>query len=588
VERFISADGSHGLYSRRYGESYRSRHGARTESWHVFVAGSGVAARLAAGLPTTVLEIGLGTARNLAGCAAVALAFGTSLRYVALEREVLPAQAWAEQESDALGPPAFRAALLAARAAWDVREGRRCALAFAGVRVELIVGDASALPWPEAVDAVFLDGFSPAVNPELWDPALLARVAASLRPGGTVVSYCVRGNVRRALAAAGLHVERRPGPPGGKRERLWARRPGTADQRSGQAAALAGRRVAVVGAGVAGSSLALAAARAGANVLLVDAGDGTGGASGVPAALVNAYRGRAARAYGDDLLGAAVTWRWAAQLHAAGLDPGAHPVGVVRIADQPRQARAWRGRAGAVAFGPQPHPEAGRWCAPYGGLLVPTGGWIDPRRWLATLRDEATRHGAAWRPGTAVRALVPARGSGWLLVTAGAPRDGRATVGMAAEDGEPFELVALCLGASPPGGLPHEPITAVPGTVAMMPGHAPAHALAGAAYVAPLGSPRHFGLSGRDAWLAVGGGDATVAQDDGERLRATLRRALAKEPPPIHATWRGLRARGHDVQPRIGRLLPGVWWFGSFAGRGFLRAALEAERLVARWAASER
>ena len=99
-------------------------------------------------------------------------------------------------------------------------------VAHGAVTLSLHVGDASALPLARAAfEAVYLDAFSPPVNPECWTPAFLAALHATLRPGGTLVSYCVRGEVRRALEAAGFAVERLPGPPG-KRHTLRARRYG--------------------------------------------------------------------------------------------------------------------------------------------------------------------------------------------------------------------------------------------------------------------------------------------------------------------------------------------------------------------------
>ena len=59
-----TADGLDTLYSARYGQTYHSRHGAGTEARHVFLDGSGVADRLADGLPTRVLEVGFGTGLN--------------------------------------------------------------------------------------------------------------------------------------------------------------------------------------------------------------------------------------------------------------------------------------------------------------------------------------------------------------------------------------------------------------------------------------------------------------------------------------------------------------------------------------------
>ena len=81
------------------------------------------------------------------------------------------------------------------------------------VTVEVIQGDArETLPaWQGAADAWFLDGFSPAKNPELWSDALMAEIGRHTAPGGSFATYTAAGHVRRALAAAGFTVERAPG-----------------------------------------------------------------------------------------------------------------------------------------------------------------------------------------------------------------------------------------------------------------------------------------------------------------------------------------------------------------------------------------
>jgi tRNA U34 5-methylaminomethyl-2-thiouridine-forming methyltransferase MnmC len=108
---------------------------------------------------------------------------------------------------------AFPEALAAAGpflAAW-AGGARRFALQ--ALQVEVIEGDArDTLPrWPGRADAWFLDGFSPARNPELWSPALLAEVARHTAPAGTFATYTAAGHVRRSLQAAGFAVTRQPG-----------------------------------------------------------------------------------------------------------------------------------------------------------------------------------------------------------------------------------------------------------------------------------------------------------------------------------------------------------------------------------------
>ncbi len=92
---------------------------------------------------------------------------------------------------------------------------------------EMISGDArQTLPaWKGAADAWFLDGFSPAKNPELWEPSVMAAVGAHTAPGGSAATYTAAGFVRRGLADAGFQVTRILGF-GRKRHMTSARMPG--------------------------------------------------------------------------------------------------------------------------------------------------------------------------------------------------------------------------------------------------------------------------------------------------------------------------------------------------------------------------
>ena len=90
----------------------------------------------------------------------------------------------------------------------------------------MVVGDArDTVPdWDGRADAWFLDGFSPAKNPELWGADLMAEVARHTAPGGTAATYTAAGFVRRGLEAAGFDVTRVPGY-GRKRHMTVARKP---------------------------------------------------------------------------------------------------------------------------------------------------------------------------------------------------------------------------------------------------------------------------------------------------------------------------------------------------------------------------
>jgi ADP-ribose pyrophosphatase YjhB (NUDIX family) len=73
----------------------------------------------------------------------------------------------------------------------------------------------------EWADVVYFDAFAPAAQPEMWSVPVMDRMRWALKPGGQLVTYCAKGDVRRTMEEAGFQVDRIPGPPG-KREMLRA------------------------------------------------------------------------------------------------------------------------------------------------------------------------------------------------------------------------------------------------------------------------------------------------------------------------------------------------------------------------------
>ena len=63
-------------------------------------------------------------------------------------------------------------------------------------------------------DVVFFDAFSPDAQPELWTEEVFRNVYGLMKEGGVMTTYCAKGDVRRAMLAAGFKVEKLQGPPG--------------------------------------------------------------------------------------------------------------------------------------------------------------------------------------------------------------------------------------------------------------------------------------------------------------------------------------------------------------------------------------
>lgn len=131
-------------------------------------------------------------------------------------------------------------------------------------------------------DAWFLDGFSPAKNEAMWDETLWPLVAQRSASGAIASTFTVAGAVRRGLASAGFAVSKQAGH-GRKRERLEAMFPRVAEE----ARQPLRRRVAIIGAGIAGACLARALSDRGAQVTVYDIAEGPAqGTSGNPLALL--------------------------------------------------------------------------------------------------------------------------------------------------------------------------------------------------------------------------------------------------------------------------------------------------------------
>jgi tRNA U34 5-methylaminomethyl-2-thiouridine-forming methyltransferase MnmC len=189
--------------SRQFDDPYFSLTDGLAETRHVFLAGNDLPMRFTPGFQ--IAELGFGTGLNLL---ATALASGgVALRYTSFEAFPMAPDdiARALRAFPEVAPlaPAFLAQ-------WSAGARR---FTLGTLEVEVILGDArQTLPcWAGAADAWYLDGFSPAKNPELWGADLMAEVAAHTGTEGSFATYTAAGFVRRGLQDAGFEVERRKG-----------------------------------------------------------------------------------------------------------------------------------------------------------------------------------------------------------------------------------------------------------------------------------------------------------------------------------------------------------------------------------------
>lgn len=255
-------------YSAAYDDVYHSGEGGPGQARHVFLQGNGLPERWRLRTRFTILETGFGYGLNfLATWAAWKAGPGrcTKLHYVSVEKHPFTASDLARLH--ALHPE-FEALARDLREAWPMLVPGMHRLELDGGRVVLTLcfsDIAAALPQLRlAADAFYLDGFSPAKNPDMWSAPVLGSLSRLSADGATFATYTAASAVREALASAAFVVEKRPGFAR-KRDMLCGR-----FARAVAPASAAARRAMVIGAGLAGSAVCERLASRGWETVLIE------------------------------------------------------------------------------------------------------------------------------------------------------------------------------------------------------------------------------------------------------------------------------------------------------------------------------
>ena len=170
--------------------------------------------------------------------------------------------------------------------------------------IDLWLGDAQdifpTIPKTQAVNAWFLDGFAPSCNPDMWQENVLNHIVRLSGFGTTFASFSVAGVLKRGLKQHGIQISR-PRGFGHKREMLkaiWLDTSQIETQQQDSETDIAvpskpktsrstQRRIAIIGAGIAGLNTAWAFAQRGHQVTIYEQNEPLSGASGNPLALLN-------------------------------------------------------------------------------------------------------------------------------------------------------------------------------------------------------------------------------------------------------------------------------------------------------------
>lgn len=203
------------LFSEQFQDIYFSKAGGFAESTHVFIHGNQLLERWKNTERFVIAELGFGTGLNFVNTikhwqthapATVQLHY-ISCEYYPLEKKLLE-KFWQQF-------PEYQqiSAKLLARLPSALPGFHRVNFPEFNCSLTLLLGEATAMyrQLEAKVDAWFLDGFSPAKNPELWNEELFREVSRLTKHTGTIASYSVAHVAQRNLAACGFHLEKQKG-----------------------------------------------------------------------------------------------------------------------------------------------------------------------------------------------------------------------------------------------------------------------------------------------------------------------------------------------------------------------------------------
>ncbi|MES2383117.1 MAG: FAD-dependent 5-carboxymethylaminomethyl-2-thiouridine(34) oxidoreductase MnmC [Pseudomonadota bacterium] len=588
------ADGT--PYSPRFGDRYRSELGGLAQSREVFLRGCGMPEAWAHQPQWRILETGFGLGLNFLVTWQAWQADPARPRLLHfVSTEAFPASAADMLRAAAAHPELMPLAQQLQAQCWGLLPGlHRLVFEEGRVLLTLCIGDTKAVLREQQfeADAVYLDGFSPAKNPDIWDLHTLKAVARCCRRGTRIASWTIARAVLDGLAQCGFVVHKTPGLPP-KRDNLQ----GQFDPRWEPRKAVTFSNVnptncVVIGGGLAGAAAAASLARRGWQVEVLDSHAApAGGASGLPAGVLVPHVSP-----DDSLLsrltrcGVRATWQQAEALLEPGSDWQAGGVLERRMdgsaglaADWPEAGRDWSDIANAAQLAQAGLDDgAGPACWHH------RAGWIKPARLVQALLAQPGIH---WRGGTPAARLQRNLETGhWTVFDAQDHSLARAAVVVLAAGPASRLLVD--------GGLPLQAIRGqvswglhedLPDTAIFPPG-----VVNGSGSFIPS-VPTAHGL----AWLAgasfqrdqhstdIRPGDQAANL---QRLQALLP-ATAQALAPVFENgaaraWAGVRCASPDRLPLVGAVdalaQPGLWLSTAMGSRGLSFAILSGELLAAR------
>ena len=215
----ITKDGSSSIAIPELNVTYHSIHGAIQESQHVFIEAGLIHSKVFDYVGVHhVLEIGFGTGLNALLTLVEADKHKNRIYYTAIEPYPLNEHEIKQLNyCEQLTLPKYQSLFEKMhKIEWDEMFEITDNFRLTKIKSDLLDFTSDNLFF-----LIYFDAFAPNAQPELWTKEVFKKMFSMLLPEGILVTYCSKGDVRRAMQAAGFKIEKIPGPKG-KREMIRA------------------------------------------------------------------------------------------------------------------------------------------------------------------------------------------------------------------------------------------------------------------------------------------------------------------------------------------------------------------------------
>jgi tRNA U34 5-methylaminomethyl-2-thiouridine-forming methyltransferase MnmC len=209
MQIIITSDGSHTIYLPEMDEQYHSVNGAVTESKYVYIEKG---YNFQTSKNPTVFEVGFGTGLNCFLTALIAEKEKRPTLYFTIEKFPLDSTITNQLNfSQLLSKHDQQLFEKIHDCDWNELVNISEYFKLKKIKADLTNFDFEGI---EKIDVIYYDAFGPDKQPEMWTPLVFNNISMATAPGGILVTYSAKGEVRRQLSACGFEMERLKGPPG--------------------------------------------------------------------------------------------------------------------------------------------------------------------------------------------------------------------------------------------------------------------------------------------------------------------------------------------------------------------------------------